>query len=149
MDPVLIMIPGFLGGLLIALAIALYRNRFHPRLSEQRDEPNPTDAINISSIRVAGVGGLGLVAMAVAVAWDIPPIGWTMELGLLLGAVMAVAMIVARRRVGAMPSSGQHGGANTVLAIDNREPSRDSDSAEPPVLPKLISGVPIGAGRSA
>jgi hypothetical protein len=27
-----------------------------------------------------------------------------------------------------MPSSGQHGGANTILAIDEREPTRESDS---------------------
>jgi hypothetical protein len=128
MDPVFIVIPGLLGGVVIAVAIALLRHRFHARLSKAAGGREPVAAINISSIRVAGIGGLGLVAMAVAVAWNFPRIGLTMELGLFLGALMAIALIVARRRFGSMPSSGQHGGANTILAIDEREPTRESDS---------------------
>ena len=128
MDPVFIVIPGLLGGVVIAVAIAMLRHRFRSRLSKAAEGREPVAAIDISSIRVAGIGGLGLVAMAVAVAWTFPRIGFTMELGLLLGALMAVALIIARRRFGSMPSSGQHGGANTTLAIDEREPSRESDS---------------------
>jgi hypothetical protein len=132
MDPVLIMIPGFLGGVVVAFALSGWRRRRHARRSNQIAAPGPpsTDAINISSIRVAGIGGLGLVAMALAVAWNIPRIGQSMALGLLLGVVMAVALIVARRRVGSMPSSGRHGGANVVLAIENRAPTPELDLEE-------------------
>jgi len=149
MEPLLITIPGLLGGILIALAIASNRHRFGPRVSRQQNDPLSSDAINMSSIRVAGVGGLGLVAMAITVALNVPRIGWTMELGLLLGIAMAVALIVVRRRDGALPSSGQHGGANTVLAIDNRERTPESASDEPRARTEGISHVPLAAPRSA
>ena len=77
-----------------------------------------TDVINMASIKVAGIGGLGLVAMAAAVALDVPEIGQSVGVGLVLGAVGAVIMIVRARRNGPMPSSGNRMGANTVLSID-------------------------------
>jgi hypothetical protein len=128
MEPVLIIVPGVLGGVAIALALSAWRRRINARRTKQipASEALPPDAINMSSIRVAGIGGLGLVAMAVAVAWKIPRIGLTMELGLLLGALMAVALIAVRHRFGVMPSSGRHGGANTVLAIDDRAPTEEA-----------------------
>ena len=55
----------------------------------------------------AGIGGLGLVAMALAVALDVPRIGQTVALGLVLGAVFAAILIGRRRRRGPLPSSGQ------------------------------------------
>ena len=136
----LIVVPGVLGGVVIAVAIAVYRWHFQSRQSEQRlpSEQLSTDVINVSSIRVAGVGGLGLVAMAAAVAWNIPRIGQTIELGFLLGILMAVALIVVRHRFGGMPSSGRHGGANTMLAIDDREPTHESDSERSAERPKRI-----------
>ena len=53
--PMLIMVPGILGGVVIAVAIALYRERFQSHASEQRlaSERLSTDAINMASIRVA------------------------------------------------------------------------------------------------
>ena len=142
----LLLVPGFLGGVLIALAIAAFRQRSQSRSSVQRSAPEPlsTDAINMASIRVAGVGGLGLVAMAAAVAWNIPRIGSTIEIGFFLGTVMAAALIVVRRRRGPMPSSGRHGGANAILAIDDRLPSTECDR-EKADEPTFVSGVPIGA----
>jgi hypothetical protein len=122
MDPVsMIVVPGFLGGLIIALVVFLRqrgssRNASLTRLV--RAEPLSTDIINMSSIKVAGVGGLGLVAMALAVALDLPRIGLTIGLGLVLGMAFALVMIVRRRASGSMPSSGQQPGANTTLAID-------------------------------
>jgi len=76
------------------------------------------DVINISAIRVAGVGGLGLAATALGVALGVPRIGQTLALSAALGAVFAAILILRRRRIGPMPSSGQRPGANTTLAID-------------------------------
>ena len=122
MDPVsLIVVPGFLGGLVIALVVFLRQHRASRNPSVTRiahAEPLSTDIINMSSIKVAGVGGLGLVAMAVAVALDLPRIGLTVGVGFALGMGLALALILRRRTTGSMPSSGQHTGANTTLAID-------------------------------
>ena len=76
------------------------------------------DVINISAVRVAGVGGLGLAVVALGVALGVPRIGQTMALSAALGVVFAAVLIVRRRRIGPMPSSGQRTGANTTLGID-------------------------------
>ena len=88
------------------------------------------DVINIASIRVAGVGGLGLVAMAAALAWSIPRIGQTMALGAVLGAGLAVVLILWRRRLGPIPTSSGRPGANTTLSIDEPVSPEDAGAAE-------------------
>jgi hypothetical protein len=120
MDPILIIVvPGVAGGLLIAaLLFALHRRGPGPIAAPDRDGPPPADVINAARIRVAGVGGLGLLAMAAAVAWKLPRIAQTLEIGAALGIVLAVALILRRRASGAMPSAGQRPGANTTLSID-------------------------------
>lgn len=128
MDPVTtILIPGFLGGIVIAALYVLWQRRHGsaPSLTTySRPEPLSIDAINFSSLRVAGIGGLGLVAMAAAVALDVPRIGETIAIGFVFGVVIAAVMILRRRRTGPMPSSGRGLGANTVLSIDS-PPRRD------------------------
>jgi hypothetical protein len=54
--------------------------------------------INMSGIPVAGVGGLGLVAMAVVVSIFLPAASWTMSAGLAGGVVLGVALIAFRRK---------------------------------------------------
>lgn len=61
-------------------------------------EPISTDPINIAHIRVAGVGGLGLVAMAAIVAWYVPGIRIATLVALGAGATLAIALIAWRRR---------------------------------------------------
>ena len=122
MDPVTtILASGFVGGLVIA-AFYVGWQRWHgstPGLvAHSRPEPLSIDAINFSSLRVAGIGGLGLVAMALAVAIDIRRIGETIAIGFVFGLAIALVLIVRRRRTGSMPSSGSHMGANTILSID-------------------------------
>ena len=53
--------------------------------------------INISGIPVAGLGGLGLVAMAVVVSVFLPAARSTMLAGLAGGVVLAVALVIFRR----------------------------------------------------
>jgi hypothetical protein len=92
----------------IALFMALRGRRSGKRKSDRFSDDLSTDVINMARIRVAGVGGLGLIAMAAVVAWFIPRIGQTLLIGLVLGIVLAVAMILRRRRVG----------AKAILSID-------------------------------
>lgn len=131
MDPVIgVLIPGILGGLVLAwLLVKLPRRRPGPV-----DDPfagmAATSVINMSQLRVAGVGGLGLVAMAVATALDVPRIGQSLALGLILGAVFAAVLILRRRRTGPMPSSGRHAGANNMLSIDETPAPAETDAPD-------------------
>jgi len=139
MDPiVLILVPGF-GGLVIALVfIRLHRRGQVSDAAADafKDQRLSTDLINMAHIRVAGVGGLGLVAMAVVVALFVPRIGQTLAVGFVLGAIFAAVLILRRRR-GPMPSSGRRAGANATLSIDSSSGSRAEQihpsSPHPPI----------------
>ena len=96
--------------------------------------PLSTDVINAARIRVAGIGGLGLVAMAATVAFFVPRIGQTLAVGLGLGVALAAFLIVRRRRKGPLPSSGAQPGANTILAIDASPSPAVGDT--PPSAPR-------------
>ena len=128
MDPViLIVVPGLIGGLAIALLITVLRKRAGKDTSAVSRELFSTDVINMARIRVAGVGGLGLIAMAAVVAWFVPRIGQTLLIGVLLGILFAGVMILRRRRSGPMPSSGRRPGANTILSIDQPQLAEDDE----------------------
>jgi hypothetical protein len=134
MDPVsAALVAGLLGGLAIArFIIRLHRTRRADLSSDESAKwPLSSDVINAARIRVAGVGGLGLVAMALVVAWFVPRIGQTLIVGMVLGAALAMGLIVYRRRIGPMPSSGRRPGANTILSID-RPLSADDENTTPP-----------------
>jgi hypothetical protein len=131
MEPIFVLaVASVAGGL--AMAAWLFRfNRGRSRnpLDAGARQGGPTDIINMAHIRVEGVGGLGMVLMAIAIALGVPQIGKSLAAGLLLGALMAVVLIRWRRAAGPIPSSGQRPGANTMLAIDAPE------SAPPPQPP--------------
>ena len=132
MEPlVMILVPGLLGGVVVALVVLLHQRRVRPApLAAPRHlEPISPHLINMASIKVAGIGGLGLVAMSLAVSIGVPRIGQTQALGLALGAIAAAIVIVRRRRTGAMPSSGQGLGANVTLRID--EPVSSAGGPDP------------------
>jgi peptidoglycan/LPS O-acetylase OafA/YrhL len=131
MDPITVLIvPAFAGGVLVALYLVRARRR--SRNVEQafvRDGDGLiTDAINMAHIRVAGVGGIGLVAMALLVSVFVPSIGASLALGAAFGTVFAVILILWRRRTGPMTSSGRHPGANTTLSIDTSRSSPDGQA---------------------
>ena len=144
MDPVtLIVVPGFLGGLVIALLVSWRQRRSSAPSVVQpfRRGEFSTDVINVSSIKVAGVGGLGLVAMAAAVALDVPRIGQTIAIGLAFGVVIAAITIYRRRSTGSLPSSGERVGARTTLSIDT-PPAAPADDDHRPVSSRRLSPVP-------
>jgi hypothetical protein len=113
MEPlIIIVVPGILGGILLAILLSRTHVPEKPG-ADSRLEPMSTSMINMSRIRVSGVGGLGMVAMAVVVAIFEPRIRLTMVIALVLGAVMAGVMIAMRRRKGAL--STNRPGAHTML----------------------------------
>jgi len=61
------------------------------------DQPRRAD-INISRIPVAGIGGLGMIVVAVAMAATFPLTRWVLLMGVLGGVLLAGAMILLRRR---------------------------------------------------
>ena len=131
MDPVAVFQAlGFLGGVLFVVFLMRSQGRQQTGSSADPFRDRPTDVINVARIRVAGIGGLGLVAMALAVALDVPRIGRTLAIGLVLGAVFAAILIRRRRRHGPLPSSGQSAGANTTLSIDTPPESTDQTNGD-------------------
>lgn len=132
MDPVtLVIIPGFLGGLIVALFMSRMRAP-RPGVDPLRRHPLTTDVINMARIRVSGIGGFGLMMLAVAVALFVPRIRLHLLIGVALGILFAIALIALRRRSGPMPSSGGGApGANTVLSLDTPETTQPQPQ-EPP-----------------
>jgi hypothetical protein len=133
-EPFLLIILGIVGGLLVGLLAIGFGKRFRGP-SDSGELRNPTDVINMSSIKVSGVGGLGLVALSAVIALSIPRIGQSIAVGLALGAVFALVLIVRRRQSGPMPSSGRHPGANATLSIDE---ATDSSSTPSPPSPRAL-----------
>lgn len=59
-----------------------------------------TDVINIARLRVAGVGGAGLIVVAAALAMTFPRIGWSVVISAIAGTALAVTWIIGRRAHG-------------------------------------------------
>ena len=132
MDPVmLVLVPGFLGGLVLAFLIFRMQAPSSPPDSLRR-HPISTDVINMARIRVDGIGGFGLVMMALTVAWFVMRIRQHVAIGLGLGVLLAVVLIAVRRRSGPMPSSGETPGANSTLSLDVPIDSSDRDDTRLP-----------------
>lgn len=108
MEPVLIaLVPGVIGGLLVALLIARWRTKI-PSAPFPRSLPAPTPAvINIAAIKVEGIGGLGMVAAVLAVAIADPRIRLAIMIAAVLGAALAVGLIVIRRHPAPLPYRGE------------------------------------------
>jgi hypothetical protein len=129
MDPAtLTLIPGILGGLAIAWLISRLHARHPSTLPVPEELAISTDVINIAHIRAAGVGGLGLFAMAIVVAVFVPGIRLAVGAGVLSGVALGVVMILRGRRTDPLPSSGGSAGANTILSIDRRAGASDDET---------------------
>jgi hypothetical protein len=139
---------GLVGG--IGLAVLFSKVKW-PRRRPEADVFNgasSTDIINMAHIRVAGVGGLGLVVVALATALDVPQIGQSVGLGLALAIPFAITLILWRRRAGPMPSSGSHSGANTMLSIDEAPGSPEDRPRFPGAKSQAVLALPIPSGRA-
>lgn len=119
MEPLLlILVPGLVGGLVLALLIA-GRRQGTPSTVVPRRLAAPSPAlINMAHIQVEGVGGLGLVAVAVAVAVVDPRIRLALIVAAVLGTGLALVLIALRRRTGALPSGGDGPDDRSILHLD-------------------------------
>ena len=123
----LILVPGVFGGVLLALLIARVRIRQQPHPSKPLAAPSPGH-INMAHIRIEGVGGLGMVAMAVTVAIGEPHIRMAMAIAVLLGVPFAVALIAWRRRTDAADDGTP--GAHSMLPLG----TQPAPAAAPPAI---------------
>jgi hypothetical protein len=116
MEPLLIiLLPGILGGALMAFFLAHRpaRPAGNVPVVVRRALPPPSPSlINIARIPVDGVGGLGMVLIALTVAISVPWIRLSVLVGLVLGAA-AAATLITWRRSGPLASSSRHGGAHS------------------------------------
>jgi hypothetical protein len=121
MEPLfVILVSGLLGGVILALLIALRPRRSSTTVVPGRLEaPSPT-LINMAHIRVEGLGGLGMVAAVVAVAIADSRIRLAMAVAAVLGICLALALIAIRRRTGALPSAGNDPDDHSMLHLDAR-----------------------------
>jgi hypothetical protein len=134
MEPVLmILVPGLLGGLVLALFIAGHRQGTPPTFVPRRlAAPSPA-LINMAHIRIEGVGGLGMVAAVVTVAIADPRIRLATVMASILGAGLALVLIAMRRRSGALSSSGDDPDTGSPLRIDGDRRRRHLAGAAGPV----------------
>jgi hypothetical protein len=119
MEPLLIiLVPGVLGGLVLALLIGGHRKGTPSTFVPKRlADPSPA-LINMARIQVEGVGGLGMVAAVVVVAVSDPRIRLAIIMASVLGAGLALVLIAMRRRTGALSSSGDGPDEGSPLRID-------------------------------
>lgn len=90
-------------GGVIAAMVLIYSRRSGLGTSSVRPDPfehSNADLINMSRIRVAGIGGLGLIVVAAAMAMTFPRIGWSVAVSAVAGVVLAMTWIYMRREHG-------------------------------------------------
>ena len=122
MEPLLIMlVPGVLGGIILAALLATKRINLPTGVGDRRLEPTSPSLINMAHIPVGGGGGLGIVAAVIAVALAEPRIRLPIAIAALLGAALAWALIVGRRRRGPLPSSGDDSGPHSTLGLGREQ----------------------------
>jgi hypothetical protein len=61
-------------------------------------EQFPPVTINFASVKVVGIPGLSLVAIAFAIAFEFPEAGWLLALSIIAGVGVGAALIALRGR---------------------------------------------------
>jgi hypothetical protein len=81
--------------------------------------------INMSSIKVSGIGGLGMIAVCGLMAYTLLEIRWFLFVSLAGGIIGAMALIAYRRWVRPEPPHGPTLMVNTTTTqVPKNEPSR-------------------------
>lgn len=129
MEPLLIvLIPGLLGGLVLALLIRASRRAFPPALVPTHLAPPSPSLINMARIPVEGVGGLGMLGAVAIVALTDWRIGLATIAAIVLGGALAVVLVSMRRHTGSMPSAGGGPEDRSLLHLDGQTQSRKAAS---------------------
>ena len=89
----------------------------------------PPVTINFAHVRIVGIPGLSLVAIAVAIAFEFPVGRWLLVSGVAGGVVVAVALILSRRRSGNVGSGGPCG---SLMVRDQPSTGQDAWSSRRP-----------------
>jgi hypothetical protein len=132
MDPLLfILIPGLVGGLVLALLIASTRRGTAATFVPKRLEAPSPSLINMANIRVEGVGGLGMVGAVVIVAVADSRIGLATIMALVLGGALALVLITMRRQNGSLPSAGGGPEDRSVLHLEGKDDAVRADARRP------------------
>ena len=100
--------------------------------------PDPPE-INMSSIKVAGVGGLGMVALVFFIALELQPVRWFVGLALVGGALLGLAFVGYRRWVRPEPPHGP-----TLMVEAPTSQTGHADPAKPDLTAKLA---PVASAR--
>jgi hypothetical protein len=125
MEPlVIVLIPGVFGGLFVAWLIAATRRGSSSTVVPRRLAAPTPALINMAHIQVEGAGGLGMVAAVIAVAIADPRIRLAILIAWIFGAALAIALIVMRRRTGALPSGGNGPDDRSTLHLESRPAAR-------------------------
>lgn len=123
----IVAIPAGFGAVVGLVMILLRRGGTAPVLADRDpfEQDTSYDVINMSRIRVAGVGGLGMVLVALAMAWVFPRIGQSLLIGVAGGLVVSAFIILRRRRSGPLSSSNRGPDGHSILAAgpDDDEPT--------------------------
>src|SRR5712692_11059789 len=92
-------------------------------------EQFPPITINFAPVKVVGIPGLSLVAIAVAIAVEFPQGRWLLLSGLAGGILVAAALILVRRR----RQTGRNGPHDGILmACELPSTRQDGWSSRPP-----------------
>ena len=138
MEPLLIiLVPGLVGGLVIAALIATHRiNLPGSGVDRPLAAPSPS-LINMAHIRVEGGGGLGLFAAVLAVAIADPRIRVAVGLAALLGVGLALVLIAWHRRE---PLGADDGGisGHSMLGLEDRRQISGRTGPDDPVRARLM-----------
>ena len=112
---------GIAGGALIAVILHWKLLDWNtPRVStDPFAGRGPTEIVNISNIRVTGIGGFGLVIVAFAMAFEFYEAALLICNGIIGGIIIALILRQRRLRHGVFPSSGDRG--NGVLFAKRSE----------------------------
>jgi hypothetical protein len=130
MEPLLIiLVPGVIGGIVLSLFIMRLRRTTPPTFVAKRLEPTSPSLINMSSIKVEGLGGLGMVAAVIAVAIADPRIRLAIIIAGVLGSALAFFLIRARRSSGGL-HSGDGPDGDSLLHLENHRPAGETTSKE-------------------
>jgi hypothetical protein len=118
-----LMLPGLLGGLVLAAVLARLNRTPSSKLSRRSElEPISPDVINMAHIRVAGVGGLGMMAAALIIAINLPEIGFALLVAVALGVITAGGLIAYRSRPNQRGGGGHNEMPPSVLTLDDYRP---------------------------
>jgi hypothetical protein len=98
-------------------------------------------SINMSAIPIAGIGGLGMLALVVIMAIAFPAARWLLFGGLVGGVLVALALVFARRnhRLGAPRGDLPASLFSSSLTVDETSSARDEGRSVAPDQHRLAT----------